>query len=118
MKVYQANLSNRIFYELMAASPLNNLGRIKMEEGGYQEARRLFQEGLAILEKEESQKHIDQPTPGNAYQRALKIWQDRLGKESSFYEDRTVRTGSFTVESRAPKDPHARGRSEQEVCRP
>jgi tetratricopeptide (TPR) repeat protein len=57
----QADLST--FYRLMEASAINNLGRIKMVEGDYQEAKKRFQEGLAICEGEECQKYIDQLTP-------------------------------------------------------
>lgn len=57
---YHEDIPNRIFYELMVASALNNLGRI---EGDDQVAKRRFQEGLAICEREETKKHIDQLTP-------------------------------------------------------
>lgn len=63
VNLHQDDLANRIFYELMVASALNNLGRIKIEEGDDRAAKRLFQEGLAICEREEIQKHIDQLTP-------------------------------------------------------
>ncbi len=56
VNLHQDDLANRIFYELMVASALNNLGRIKIEEGDVRAAKRLFQEGQAICEREEIQK--------------------------------------------------------------
>ena len=57
---YQNDMPNRVFYELMKASALNNLGRV---EGYDQLAKRRFQEGLAIFEREDIKEHINQLTP-------------------------------------------------------
>ncbi|MDF0589772.1 tetratricopeptide repeat protein [Candidatus Methanocrinis natronophilus] len=59
----KASKSKHIFYELMKASTLNNLGRIEMDNGEYRKAKKLFLEGLAICQKQECQEHIETLSP-------------------------------------------------------
>ncbi|MFZ1315543.1 MAG: tetratricopeptide repeat protein [Methanothrix sp.] len=65
--------SKRIFYELMKASALNNLGRIEMDNGEYRKSKRLFLEGLAICERQECQEYIKGLSPRRKTKESITI---------------------------------------------
>lgn len=65
--------SKRIFYELMKASALNNLGRIEMDNGEYRNSKRLFLEGLAICERQECQEYIKRLSPRRKTKESITI---------------------------------------------